>query len=555
MALTFVDQESHPMYTALSTDIVAGKITGANIKGGTIYLTDTDDWRIIENDLTLGEYVTSGSKLVKYSKLSSHSHHFNVQKGNLNKLRIRPQVLNEHVESSREALSTVTTAVDCGQFFRVPKDNINGISLTLASAEANTSMDARVTGAGEKKAGTFEYSADAALQAEYIKSGAVEMVRSAFTGTGAVTQDGSFAGKIPTAIVADSFTVSLTSTNLTGVTFSLKFAQTFNFNKIKVYFFIGDGTNTKSFPLAVNAANVWNTFSFSETDMSVTANDSTATTATMTAITKMGFRVDDAHSASFGYVDSITYQALPGSVQLELWDFGGSSLPLGDGSVDYTAAGTQYATLGDLGIQGFVTSSITLPLLGGKRKYMIDDFIAGAAKEMTLNAGLVSGNYMAIVIKHVDTDVTVYGADTAQSYSYYDSGYAWKAEVADNLIDAIAGAVGAGLYADFMFQIFSTQDVYVTKTAIFAEASPDDNANFSVYLEDSSMGIVDIPIVDATGHEFLSTTFTIDMSDRPSFLEDGGKVEVYYNDIASDTTLTNMVLAISYLYVPPTIYG
>lgn len=57
MALAWYGYYEIPSYTALSTDIEDNQIEGANAIGRTIYLTDTDEWKIITQDLTLEEFV------------------------------------------------------------------------------------------------------------------------------------------------------------------------------------------------------------------------------------------------------------------------------------------------------------------------------------------------------------------------------------------------------------------------------------------------------------------------------------------------------------------
>lgn len=56
MALTLISSEKTPTYLALSSDIADNKISGANIVGATVYLTDTGAWKIIKPDLTLAAY-------------------------------------------------------------------------------------------------------------------------------------------------------------------------------------------------------------------------------------------------------------------------------------------------------------------------------------------------------------------------------------------------------------------------------------------------------------------------------------------------------------------
>jgi len=63
MSLVFINKYAHPMYTALSTDIADNKIAGANTIGGTLYLTDTDVWKIVEVGGILGDYYPAGVPL------------------------------------------------------------------------------------------------------------------------------------------------------------------------------------------------------------------------------------------------------------------------------------------------------------------------------------------------------------------------------------------------------------------------------------------------------------------------------------------------------------
>ena len=485
-----------------------------------------------------------------YIKQSEDSDIYNIVKGNLNKLRIRPRVQNEHVESSREAMDVIDSSTDVGQIFKASQGNINGITLTLESAAIFASMDAVTTGAGEHKAGTMEYSSDAALQAEYIKGGAVEAVRSAFTDDIGVTQDGSFACKMPMDTNSDEWRVTLTSTDLTGVTFKIKYANTKEFNKAKMAFFIGDGTNTKSFQLAISDKNIWQTFPILESAMAVTGQDDTGATPSMPAITKMGFRVDDKDGNEFAYADSITYQAEPGSFDVELWDMG-TSLPANNGTVDYTT-GTQYTELGDRGILGGVASSIRVTLQGGKRQYHINNFVAGVALEVPANTLLNSGNYYALVLKYVDTDVTIFGPDTTFSTNYYSSGYAWKAETGDNLIDVIPGAAGSGAFSDLMFQIFSTQDIYIVNLELLFDAAPGTGMHVSFLVEDDNMLITDV--IDSAALGGFDKVLIYDTSLRPVFMVKGGKLEAYYDDDPTDSVGVAL-FELTYLFIPPTVNG
>ena len=66
--------------------------------------------------------------------------------------------------------------------------------------------------------------------------------------------------------------------------------------------------------------------------------------------------------------------------------------------------------------------SIRLNLIGGKRLYKVDRFVAGVALEIPGNTILTPNNYYALMIKYVDTDVSVYGANTSYSTNYYNNG-------------------------------------------------------------------------------------------------------------------------------------
>jgi len=73
---------------------------------------------------------------ITYSKQSANSDSFLINKGNLNKLRLRPRILNEQVESSKTLQATVTATNIVGQIFKASQDNINGIHIAGESAES-----------------------------------------------------------------------------------------------------------------------------------------------------------------------------------------------------------------------------------------------------------------------------------------------------------------------------------------------------------------------------------------------------------------------------------
>ncbi len=96
------------------------------------------------NNIQIGNLVsndnTADNVPLNFTRTSSNGNSYNISKGQLNKLRIRPQILNEHVESSREIQGVVSSGNILGQLFKESHDNINGILLTLESA-AGSSID------------------------------------------------------------------------------------------------------------------------------------------------------------------------------------------------------------------------------------------------------------------------------------------------------------------------------------------------------------------------------------------------------------------------------
>ena len=121
----------------------------------------------------------------EYTKQTSNGGFRPIQKGQLNIIRVRPQVLNEQQESSRTIQSTIASGNIVGQVFKASQDNINGIALTLESA-AGASID------------DFESYADsAALQLVWVETTNVATLETT------VVKSGSQSMKINGAILAD----------------------------------------------------------------------------------------------------------------------------------------------------------------------------------------------------------------------------------------------------------------------------------------------------------------------------------------------------------------
>jgi len=69
-----------------------------------------------------------------FTKQTANGDNFLIQKGQLNKLRLRPQIVNEQMESSRNIHGVVSDGNILGQVFKASHDNINGIDITVESA-------------------------------------------------------------------------------------------------------------------------------------------------------------------------------------------------------------------------------------------------------------------------------------------------------------------------------------------------------------------------------------------------------------------------------------
>ena len=102
-----------------------------------------------------------------------------------------------------------------------------------------------------------------------------------------------------------------------------------------------------------------------------------------------------------------------------------------------------------------------------------------------------------------------------------------------------------------MFNILSTQDVHLVKASWRFDAAPNGNSEITVFLEDTNMKITDV-VVDR--EHSPEQSFTNDLSLRPQFLEDGGKLEYYFNDDFTDD-VTKINVEMQFLYIPPIIHG
>lgn len=468
------------------------------------------------------KFMASGEDVivpVTFTKMTAIQKPFNITQGGLNKLRLRPQVLNESCESSRTVQSVITPTNIVGQIFKASQDNINSIYLTLESADV-TSVD------------DFESYADsAALQLAWVATGAVALLETT------VVSQGTQSMEMPSAAAGDEWAKTIPSSDFSGYTGAFAWRQTTGYATLKGRVFIGDGTNTKSAPIPVNNANNWEQF---DIDIGSMTEDGGGITDE-TAIIAVGFRVESKVAGSSFYVDDITSTPLPGSVNIKLWDMGAALPTTGVTSID---DGTQYILLGDLA-EVTPAASYTLALVGGVALYHIHEFVAGVALEIPTNEVLNVDNYYIIAMEYVDTEVSVYGPDPTYVTDYYANGYAFTAP------DSATAITQIGTYNDCMFGIFSTADIYIQYSTAEADSVPGSRAQYYAFAEDSSMRITDVVITHGTKTPQMNQ---IDLSNRPMYVQKGGKFEMYFKDDYSDD-VSKVWFGMQYYYAPPTVNG
>lgn len=459
-----------------------------------------------------------------FNRQSSNGKLAFVTKGSMNGIFMRPQIINENVSQFSTLQSTVTSSNIVGQIFKASKDNINGITLALGNGATSTDID------------TFESYADSsAVQAEWAMTGGD---KPALLSAVIVSPNNGSTKSMEIEINHSDheWVNTITSINLSNATIELDYYQNCTFAEGKVALFIGDGTNTKSIQLAISEKNAWETFELMESAMT---EDGGGTTD-VTAITKIGFRVDDGSDPDEGWVDNLHFHGGAGSVDIKLHDMGATIPVSTTTSID---DGTRYTTIGDEGINGTLVSEYTLSLDSITRAYQINGFMAGTAKELASNNLLTIDNYYAITLNYVDGDIKVYGADPSLSTNFYADGFAFTAPNEATAVTAI------GTYNDLGFAVFSTQDVHVVSTHITmlaedgTDAYPGESAQYQEYIEDTASGIVQHVVTTIPAYN----NGEMDLRNRPVFMEDGGKIGTMYQDDETDDVY-KVIFNITYLY-------
>ena len=453
----------------------------------------------------------------EYTNITSNTVQANIAKGQLNKVAMQARIGNENVESSREVQGVVSNGNILGQIFKASKDNITALMLTLESA-AGIVID------------NFEsYANDAALQAVWVESNVLNKATLETT----TVFNGLQAMSLPTITDLDEWVFTSAPVDFTDYTGTFKAFFSNDFAQQQIAIFIGDGTNTKSLVLTQDSANTWCNCEVNENAMT----EDQAGTTDITAITKIGYRVILKRPGSTVFIDELISVPPPGDIEIKLWDMG-TDIPVSTTtSID---SGTQYEKIG-----AALEASYTLSLLGGIRLYHIEQFTCGAEKSIPTNELLNIDHYYIIELKWIDTDVSVYGTDPSFNINYYQNGYGFTAPDEATPITAI------GEFNDLMFAILSTQDIFIVKAAWRFNAAPNGDSEISVFLEDNEMKVADV-VVDR--EHSPEQSFTSDLSARPQFLVDGGKLEYYYNDDFTDD-VSKINVEMQFYYIPPVVNG
>lgn len=501
--------------------LIIGLACVASLATGATKITDNtrSDIMDVNNDGSINARSVLPNTPTNFIAQTSNSRQFDIGKGQLNKLRLRPAILNEHIESSREIQAVCSSTQIVGQIFRASQDNINGLICTLESAAGST-VD------------NFESYADtAALRVVWTnRAGANQPILATVIvneGTKSMLMSGA------TTVGSETYTTN-NAVDYEDFTFGIDAYQTKQFGVSSTEFYIEDSSGyEKHLPLAVQGANSWNHFDFLESAMT----EGQTNVTDVTDIVEVGFRLIVSSPTTEVYVDDISATPEPGSINLELWDMG-TNLPVS--GVTALSDGEKYTELGDRGLNGGgVATNVSVELIGGKRMYTARAFVAGPALEIPDNTLLNVSNYYAITWNYVDTAVDVFGPDTSFASNYYESGYAFTTPDTNTAITAI------GTNSDCMFGIMSTQEAFLNTVVKFYDSLPGENATESVFIEDRNMRVATV-IVGETRPQLVVEAFFRDT--RPC-ISKGSKFEVYYNDDATDSVTKGTVL-MGYLFAP-----
>jgi len=229
-------------------------------------------------------YFLSGGVPGAYTKQTASGETFFIQKGQLNNVRLRPQVMNEQCESSRQIQAVVTATNTVNQVFKASQDNINGLNLTMESA-AGTEFD------------DFEsYANSAALQAVWVSTNAVLATLSTtrvHTGTNSMYLDLSDSTPIGTQWMRTFSTV-----DFTGFTGEFWMYSRKEYKDVKLKVVIEDGSANQS-KADIITADKEQYFKHNFNIASLVG------TADVSDVVKIGFEVADTRNDGEIYIDDI----------------------------------------------------------------------------------------------------------------------------------------------------------------------------------------------------------------------------------------------------------
>jgi len=150
MSLQFLGVDNTPTYMALSTDIEDNRIEGASKIGKTVYLTDTEVWKIILGDLTLGNYSQGNTSNLSHAYLGATS------EGLLNEVMVSKKVYAKKISVVRDCLlSSIDVFIDSGESLEQARDisiavysDNNGTPDVIISKNVNMTVSTVITSAG-----------------------------------------------------------------------------------------------------------------------------------------------------------------------------------------------------------------------------------------------------------------------------------------------------------------------------------------------------------------------------------------------------------------------
>ncbi len=443
-----------------------------------------------------------------FTKQSETSSKIRINKGQSNALKIRPRILNEYVESSSTIQASVGVGTSVGQIFKASQDNINSIMLTLGSLGGTTNLD------------NFEsYANSAALQTTWVEGIATTpaLLELSKVPVGSVQSMA-----LTPLIFGDKWTNTIAPTSFLNGNINFDFYNGDLTNLFAIE--ISDGVNFSQVPINPTVRKIWQNFSIPAISF-VGVN--------LAAITSISIVVNKFTKNKLAYLDNLSFSLPTGFANITLHDMG-ATIPVS--GVTSLSNGVQYTTIGDSDIQGITYATYSLALKGGKRKYFLSDFVAGAAIEDPLNNTLTVGNYYAITIDYVDTIVDVYG-QSPTSANKYNNGFSYTSTLTTTPITKI------GVNNNCMFMIFSTDDVYLLETKLVFNTTPGVDASFSILTESVNDSVEVLSLGESELKEIQEEIFDF----KPIYLQKGGKLELYYEDDAVDS-VTTATIEIAYLF-------